>query len=77
MLSNLNAGSSREDIQLIRELKETCVNMKPTLTYMISSSNKSSKESSNLKIIRVRLSGISCTRVHEHYFIYHSRIVRS
>ncbi len=54
MLSNITADSSPEDLELMRELKETCVNMKPTLTYFISSYNKTPKEACKFLIVSLR-----------------------
>ncbi|XKL63847.1 hypothetical protein PGB90_006211 [Kerria lacca] len=48
MLSNVSSDSSHEEIELIKELKETCVNMKPTLAYLISCCNKTTKDSAEL-----------------------------
>lgn len=52
MLSNVSSDSSHEEIELIKELKETCVNMKPTLAYLISCCNKTTKDSGGF-LIRV------------------------
>lgn len=35
----------------MRELKETCVNMKPTVAFLISSSNKTAKDAGNFDAI--------------------------
>lgn len=48
MLNNITADSSSQDVELIKELKETCTNMKPTLSYLISCYSKTTRDSGNL-----------------------------
>ncbi|XP_065203556.1 ADP-ribosylation factor-binding protein GGA3 [Planococcus citri] len=48
MLNNITADSSSQDIELIKELKETCTNMKPTLSYLISCYSKTTRDSVEL-----------------------------
>lgn len=45
MLSNIGPDSSSQDIELMKELRETCVNMKPTLSYLISNYSKTTRDS--------------------------------
>lgn len=45
MLNNIGPDPSAQDIELIKELKETCVSMKPTLTYLISCYSKTTRDS--------------------------------
>lgn len=48
MLTNISPETSAGDIELIKELKETCVNMKPALAYMIACCNKTTRESGRI-----------------------------
>lgn len=50
MLANASCNTSAEELELMKELKETCVNMKPTVAFLISSCNKTAKDAGIFEI---------------------------